>query len=358
MRAFELAKNGLGMTYPNPMVGCVVVCDDRIIGEGWHRKAGGPHAEVNAINSVREKHLLPKSDVYVSLEPCSHFGKTPPCSDLLIAKKVKRVIVGGIDPFDKVKGKGIKRLESAGVEVVKLFMPAEAFDVNKRFFTYHLLKRPYVFLKFAESADGFMDIKRNIQDLESAQVNWISNPYSKQVAHKLRANEAAILVGKNTVKNDNPALSTRLWFGDNPLRVLVDRELSLNSRLKILNDGIPTLILTSDLQKGSLHLKDFIDYARLDRDGSLVNQILNELYRRGVQSLIVEGGAQVLQQFIDTNLWDELFRFQGQRVFGQGVYSPKFEGNDFFEVFLGEDKFSKFYPNSRMAYNTYLKTQE
>ncbi len=358
MRAFELAKNGLGMTYPNPMVGCVIVCKDRIIGEGWHREAGGPHAEVNAIHSVKEKHLLSESDVYVSLEPCSHFGKTPPCSDLLIAKKVKRVIVGGIDPFDKVKGKGIKRLENAGVEVVRLFMPAEAFDVNKRFFTYHLLKRPYVFLKFAESADGYMDIARNIQDLESAQVNWISNSYSKQVAHKLRANESAILVGKNTINNDNPSLTTRLWFGDNPLRVVVDKDLNLDSRLKILSDGTPTLVLTSDLQKANLHLRDFIDYARLDRDRSLVNQILNELYRRGVQSLIVEGGAQVLQQFIDNNLWDELFLFQGQRVFGQGIYSPKFEGENFFKRSLNKDKFFKFYPILREAYCAYLKTQE
>lgn len=358
MRALELAKNGLGMTYPNPMVGCVVVHEDRIIGEGWHRNAGGPHAEVNAINSVREKHLLPESDVYVSLEPCSHFGKTPPCSDLLIAHKVKRVVVGGIDPFDKVKGKGIEKLERAGVEVVKLFLSSETFDVNKRFFTYHLLKRPYVFLKFAESGDGFMDINRNVTDLESAQINWISNSYSKQVAHKLRANEASILVGKNTIKNDNPSLSTRHWYGDNPLRVIVDKELRLDSRLKIFSDGIPSLVLTSNIQEEEVHLKEFIDYARLGQEGSLVEQILSELYRRGIQSLIVEGGAEVLRQFIDSGLWDELFRFQGQRVFGQGVSSPKFEGHEFSQVFLGQDTFSKFYPNNREAYETYKKTQE
>ena len=218
-RCIELAKNGLGATYPNPLVGSVIVYKNKIIGEGWHQKAGAPHAEVNAINSVKDESLLNKSTIYVSLEPCSHFGKTPPCSDLIIAKGIKKVIIGTVDPFAEVAGRGIKKLMEAGCEVQVGILEKECQDLNKRFFTFHQKKRPYIILKWAQTTDGFIAPK--VQ--EKREPVWITNQYSKQLVHKWRSEEQAILVGTNTAIADNPKLNTRLWNGKNPVRVVIDK---------------------------------------------------------------------------------------------------------------------------------------
>ena len=226
LRCLQLAKNGLGSTYPNPMVGSVIVYEDRIIGEGWHQQAGQPHAEVNAVNSVNDQSLLDKATIYVSLEPCSHFGKTPPCSDLIIAKGIKKVVIGTVDPFAEVAGRGIKKLIDAGCEVLVGVLEQECQQLNKRFFTFHQKKRPYIILKWAESLDGF--IAPEAKSRSSREPVWITNSYSKQLVHKWRAEEQSILVGTKTVEADNPSLTTRDWSGKSPTRIVLDRELKIS----------------------------------------------------------------------------------------------------------------------------------
>ncbi|MDO4782791.1 MAG: bifunctional diaminohydroxyphosphoribosylaminopyrimidine deaminase/5-amino-6-(5-phosphoribosylamino)uracil reductase RibD [Capnocytophaga felis] len=331
-RCIRLANNGLGSTYPNPMVGCVITCEGKIIGEGWHRKSGEPHAEVNAINSVKNKVLLTKSTIYVSLEPCSHFGKTPPCSDLIIRHKIPKVIIGTTDPFAKVCGNGIKRLKEAGCEVIVGVLEEKCQELNKRFFTFHQRKRPYIFLKWAETRDGFMapEIRNEIAP------QWITNLYSRQYVHKMRSQEQAILVGTNTVLHDNPKLDTRDWLGQNPLRVIIDRNLKTPRTFSVWNDEQPTLFLFSGKTENQLFTNTCFE--KIDFSENLPQQVCNILYKKNIQSLIVEGGNSVLQQFINDNLWDEAFVFVGNISFESGLKSPDFQKRTLEQVTeFGED---------------------
>lgn len=288
-RCLQLASLGLGDVQPNPMVGAVIVKDGQIIGEGYHHKYGGPHAEVNAIDSVKDKELLKKSTIYVNLEPCSHFGKTPPCADLIIRMGIPKVVVGTVDYHDKVNGHGIAKLQDAGIEVVTGVCEAECVELNKRFFTYHRQHRPYVILKWAETADGFMDIDRSTNPTDSY---WITNPALKVVVHKWRSEEDAILVGYNTMVNDKPQLTTRLYPGKDPQRYLMQRG---NEQVAPL----PCILTPSN-----------------------VEECLQIMYDNRVQSVIVEGGRKTLDLFLASGLWDEARILVGNQRWGKGLPVP------------------------------------
>ena len=336
-RCIELAKNGLGATYPNPLVGSVIVHNDSIIGEGWHQKAGAPHAEVNAVNSVKDESLLKKSTIYVSLEPCSHFGKTPPCSDLIIVKGIKKVVIGTVDPFAEVAGRGIKKLMEAGCEVQVGVLEQECQDLNKRFFTFHQKKRPYIILKWAQTADVFIAPK--IQ--EKREPVWITNQYSKQLVHEWRSEEQSILVGTNTEIADNPKLNTRLWKGENPVRVVIDKDLKIPQESALFDGTIKTIVLTENVKSsGSNNLV----FEKVNFQQNLPLQICEILYRHNLQSVIIEGGAKTLQTFIDNNLWDEARVFTGISEFHKGVKAPEFSGKMFSKTTLERDTL-KFYKN-------------
>lgn len=313
LRCFELAILGLGKVAPNPMVGAVIVYNNEIIGEGYHQKYGEAHAEVNAVNSVKDQSLLSKSTIYVSLEPCAHFGKTPPCADLLVKHQCKKVVISCIDTFSEVAGKGVQRLKDAGIEVVTGVLESEGRELNKRFFTFHEQKRPFVILKWAQTKDGFID---KIRQTGEFGINWITGPETKKEVHKWRSQEPAILVGKNTVINDNPSLTVRENKGKNPLRIVIDPKATLPKTLNIFNDDAPTIIFNTvtNLSSGTNN------YIQLS-DLSCTN-ILSVLYELKVQSVIVEGGAITLQQFLDANLWDEARIFTGKPEFTCGVIAP------------------------------------
>lgn len=315
-RCLQLAKNGLGTTYPNPLVGAVVVLNNSIIGEGWHQKAGEGHAEVNAINNVSNKELLKDASIYVSLEPCSHFGKTPPCSDLIIASGIKKVIIGSVDPFAKVAGRGIKKLLDAGCEVIVGVLEEQCRVLNKRFFTFHTQQRPYIILKWAETSDGY--IAPDPETRNSQEPVWITTTVSRQLVHKWRSEEMGILAGTKTVEADNPSLTTRDWAGSSPTRIVIDKSLRLNNSLSIYDGKQPTLIITEKSAKDT----DNIYYRKADFTQELPQQIAQILYSEGIQSGIIEGGAKTLQSFIDANLWDEARVFKGYAVFKSGIAAP------------------------------------
>lgn len=315
-RCIELAKNGLGTTYPNPMVGSVIVHNDVIIGEGWHKKAGEPHAEVNAINSVKDKSLLQKATIYVSLEPCSHFGKTPPCCDLIIKNKIPNVIIGSVDPNIKVAGNGIKKLIEAGANVTVGVLETECYDLNKRFFTFHQKKRPYIILKWAETKDGFI---APIEKLEQKPV-WITNPYSRQLVHKWRTEEQSILVGTQTVIDDNPKLNARDWYGNNPIRLVIDQNNRITKDSHIFDNQTKTIIFSKI--KTEIAEENTI-FEVIDFEQNIAQQIIVILYKYQIQSVIIEGGKQTLQTFIDANLWDEARIFIGNSRFNIGTKAPK-----------------------------------
>lgn len=315
-RCIELAKNGLGTTYPNPLVGSVIVYNNEIIGEGWHQKAGEPHAEVNAIHSVKDKSLLAKATIYVSLEPCSHFGKTPPCCDLIIANDIPNVVIGTIDPFAKVAGNGIKKLLEAGKKVTIGILENECNELNKRFFTFHTKKRPYIILKWAESQDRFLaPISKQKQE-----PIWITNEFSRQLVHKWRSEEQAILVGTNTVLEDNPTLTVRDWIGKNPVRIVLDRGGKISEIFAVKNKKTKTIVLT---EQENLTSTENLIYENCIFDIHVVYSIADILYKNNIQSVIIEGGKQTLQSFIDANLWDEARVFNGDISFNQGVKAPK-----------------------------------
>lgn len=313
-RCIQLAKNGLGTTYPNPLVGSVVVYNNKIIGEGWHRKSGEPHAEVNAINSVKDKSLLTKSTIYVSLEPCSHFGKTPPCCDLIIKHKISNVVVGTIDPNSKVAGNGIKRLIDNGVNVIVGVLEKECNELNKRFFTFHQKKRPYIILKWAESQDGFIAPLTK----DKKEPVWISNQFSRQLVHKWRSEEQAILVGTNTVLDDNPKLDVRDWRGENPIRIILDRTGKISNAFFVKDEKTKTIIITEE----KLTLSENCIYENAIFDNKLTRTIANILYNYGIQSIIIEGGKKTLQSFIEDNFWDEARVFIGNIHFKNGLKAP------------------------------------
>ncbi len=341
LRCIQLAKNGLGTTYPNPLVGSVIVYNGRIIGEGWHHKSGLGHAEVNAISSVEDKDLLKDATIYVSLEPCSHHGKTPPCADLIIASGIKKVVIGSRDPNPKVAGKGIQKLVGDGCDVITGVLEKECDGLNRRFFTFHQKKRPYIFLKWAESADGFMAPLASKRASKKEPI-WISNEYSRQFVHKMRTTEQAILAGTTTVELDNPALTARDWSGTNPLRVVIDRLLKLPEEVSVLDREVKTIIIT---EKEKIY-KNNLFYEKIDFSEDVASQICTILYRYQIQSLIVEGGMKTLQTFIDEKLWDEALIFKGNVNFGNGIAAPKFQGSQFSEEKIKEDTLQQFKNNS------------
>lgn len=309
-RALELAEWGLGRVSPNPMVGCVVVLEEQIIGEGFHEYYGGPHAEPNALSRIDNPELLANATVYVTLEPCAHFGKTPPCADLLVSKKVKQVVIAARDSNPLVGGKGIEKLQSAGIAVVTGVLEKEARWQNRRFFTAMEKKRPYIILKWAQTLDGF--IARTNYDSK-----WISNPLSRQLVHRWRAEEDAILVATKTAHYDNPRLNVRDWTGKNPIRVVIDKERKLAKDLHLFDQTQPTIcynLLQSEEREN-------LQFVQLEKDFSL-EQLLTDLQHRKVQSLIVEGGSQLLHQFILHGLWDEARVFTGNTRFNQGIPAP------------------------------------
>ena len=315
-RCLDLAAQGLGSVSPNPMVGAVLVHSGRIIGEGYHEQYGRAHAEVRCINNVKEqdKTLIKESTLYVSLEPCAHHGKTPPCADLIIANEIKHVIVGSADPNPIVAGRGITKLRDAGVKVTEHILEQECDFLNRRFITFHTHHRPYIILKWAQSADGFFAP-------DGHQQHWLTNGYSRKLLHRWRTEEDAILVGTNTALIDDPQLTARLWEGRNPVRILIDIDLRVPASSRIFDDEAMTIVyngLKEGLENGTI-------YVRVIREG-LLHQITSDLYDRRVQSIIIEGGAYTLGQFIAAGLWDEARIFTSLTLLHSGIPAPSVEG--------------------------------
>lgn len=313
-RCLKLAQLGAGNVAPNPMVGAVLVYEDRIIGEGWHQQYGQAHAEVNCIGSVLEdeKNLINKSTLYVSLEPCSHFGKTPPCVDLIIKKQIPKVVIGCRDSYKEVNGKGIEKLKAAGIEIITGVLENEAKELNKRFFTFHEKQRPFIILKWAQSSN------RKIANADHSRV-FISNDYSNRLVHKWRSEEAAIMVGTNTALYDNPSLTNRLWSGNSPVRIVIDKELKIPAQHQLINDGVRTIIFNTIKNDDAANLF----YRKIETSGSLLQQMMNPLFEMNIQSVLVEGGAKLLQSFIDESLWDEArIITNNELVINEGIASP------------------------------------
>ena len=315
-RCIQLAMNGLGSVSPNPMVGAVIVCDDKIIGEGYHRKCGEAHAEVNAINSVKDQSLLKRSTIYVSLEPCSHYGKTPPCADLIIEKKIPRIVIGCQDPFAKVAGQGIKKLQMADREVTVGVLEDECRWLIRTFITAHTKQRPYITLKWAESSDGFIDLIRT-----KGKAAKLSSELTSMLVHKRRAEIDGIMVGTRTALLDNPSLTVRNWFGKNPIRIVVDRELKISKENPMLSGNEKTIVFTSLSKPYDDSLNN--EYITIDFNDNPLQQILYILYKKGIHSLMVEGGSALLQSFIDQNLWDEAFVEKASIKLIEGVKAPQ-----------------------------------
>lgn len=322
-RCIQIAKNGLGTSFPNPMVGSVIVHADQIIGEGHTSAYGGNHAEVNAIDSVKDKALLKDSTIYVTLEPCSHHGKTPPCADLIVKHQIPNVVIGTIDVHAKVAGKGIERLKNAGCNVTVGVLEKECLEHHKRFFTFHDKKRPYIILKWAETTDGFLAPNPSSREVQAAV--WITNTYSRQLVHKWRSEEQAILVGTNTVLADNPSLTTRDWKGNSPVRIVIDRSGKISEGYSVLDGSVKTVVLIEKKEKGKKGIDNLI-YEEMDFDSETASQICGALYKHNILSVIIEGGSQTLQTFIDAELWDEARVFTGTVSFGSGVMPPDFKG--------------------------------
>ena len=335
-RCIELASDGIGRTYPNPLVGCVIVHNNIIIGEGSHQKYGFNHAEVNAINSVINHNLLKESTLYVNLEPCNHYGKTPPCTKLIIDKGIKNIIIGSKDPNNLVKGGGISNLISNGCNVESGVMENECDELNKRFFTFHNHKRPYIILKWAESKDGYISPEKSNRN--SKEIFWISNEKSKKMSHYFRSQEHSILVGVQTVIDDDPELTTRLVDGNNPLRIILDPNNRIPSNSRVLSSESDTIIFS---KTKNLELKkdnEVIDKFDLD-------SILESLYKRGIQSIIVEGGAYTIQRFIDENKWDCIRIFKSDKNLNKGLVAPKYIVNESEYKMIGSDKYYEIFKN-------------
>lgn len=335
-RCLELAQNGLGTTYPNPLVGCVIVYKDRIIGQGWHHHAGGPHAEVVAINSVEDKSLLKESTLFVSLEPCSHFGKTPPCADLIISTGIREVVICNTDPNPLVAGRGIEKLKNAGIWVVVGVLESEGREINRRFFANQEKKRPYVILKWAQTADGFLSPANR----ESNNPVWITSSLSRQLVHKWRTEEHSILVGTQTVADDNPQLTAREWQGNQPIRIVIDKSGRLSKDSYIFDNQSKTIAIHGMSQP---NFPVGVLPERIDFD-NMPKQILEVLNRHGIASVIVEGGQKTLQSFIDAGLWDEARVFVGQKVFGSGTSSPQIVGRLLSKELIDQDELLVYRP--------------
>ncbi|MEO9004999.1 MAG: bifunctional diaminohydroxyphosphoribosylaminopyrimidine deaminase/5-amino-6-(5-phosphoribosylamino)uracil reductase RibD, partial [Ginsengibacter sp.] len=309
--------SGMGYVAPNPMVGALLVYEQKVIGEGFHKKYGESHAEVNCIKSVNaeNKSLIERSTMYVSLEPCSHYGKTPPCADLILENKINRVVIGCKDINEKVSGRGIRKLQEAGVNVVTGILEKECVELNKRFFTFHQKKRSYVILKWAQTAD------RKIGSENEKRV-FISSEYSNRLVHKWRSEEAAIMVGTHTAIKDNPSLTTRLWRGKNPMRIVIDKNLKLPLTLNLFDAESSTIVVNTIKDSSEKNIR----YIKID-DGNLLDQMLKQLYESEVQSILVEGGTKTLQSFIDKGFWDEARIITNEKMsLGKGIDSPKLKG--------------------------------
>jgi diaminohydroxyphosphoribosylaminopyrimidine deaminase/5-amino-6-(5-phosphoribosylamino)uracil reductase len=328
-RCLQIAKNGIGTTRPNPSVGALIVYNNKILGEGFTSPYGGNHAEVNAINSVKDKQLLKQATIYVTLEPCAHFGKTPPCADLIVRHQFKNVVIGCIDSNSLVAGKGIGRLKNAGINVVVGVLEDACKEHHKQFFTVQNKKRPYIILKWAQTNDGFVapETKK-----ENSPV-WISNEFSQQFVHRLRSKEHAILVGTNTVILDNPKLNVRSWSGESPIRVLLDRALRVSKNYTVLDESIKTIILT---EKNKESGKNLI-FEQIDFSENVAAQICQVLHKHKIQSIIIEGGTQTLQTFIDANLWDEANVFIGETNFDKGLKAPVLSSKKTSELYIKND---------------------
>lgn len=333
LRCTELARLGIGRVSPNPMVGAVIVYEGRIIGEGYHEQFGGPHAEVNAINNVLEKvpnaeSILKKSTLYVNLEPCAHFGKTPPCANLIIRYGLPEVVIGCRDPFEDVDGKGIERLREAGINVIVNILQAECEELNKRFFTRVNKQRPYIILKWAQTSNGFFAPKNGTQ-------KWISSPLAKTLVHKWRSEEDSVLVGKNTAKIDNPQLTVREWAGRNPKRMIIDRNLELSKDLHLFDQTVETIVFNAKKTEVDGNIK----YLELENfDEYLPQLICYQLYLMDIQSVIIEGGSKTLQLFINAGLWDEARIFTAPVIWGDGIKAPHVIGNITAQMEVGTDK--------------------
>jgi len=340
-RCLELAVMGMGNVSPNPMVGCVIVYEDKIIGEGYHQKIGEAHAEVNAIHDVFAKYgdnapnLLKQATAYVTLEPCSHFGKTPPCADLLIRHQLKKVVVGNTDPFESVNGRGIAKLRDAGIEVITGVLNEQCEFVNRRFFTRIKAQRPYFILKWAQTANGYFAPNDTSQQ-------WISGPEAKILTHQWRSEEDAILVGKNTVLADNPQLNTREVQGKNPIRIVIDRNLVISGDFHIFNDAAKTIIF-NEVKTEVVNNIHFIQME--DMHFYLPQKIAYQLYLMDIQSVIIEGGANILQQFIVSNLWDEARVFTSKTTWENGIKAPEIKGTVIEQITVGNDELKIYKPN-------------
>lgn len=335
-RALQLASSGLGSVAPNPMVGAVIVYKGKIIGEGFHQYYGGHHAEVNAVKSVQDKSKLKDSTLYVNLEPCNHTGLTPPCTNLILENKIPRVVIGQPDPHSLVGGRGIERLKANGVDTITGVLEKESRELNRRFNTFHENSRPYIILKWAMTADGFVDIIRKSSD--PIGPNWITDEYCRRIVHKWRSEESAILAGTLTALKDNPKLNVRSWTGNNPLRIVLDRRLILPEYLHLMDGSIPTIVYSSAEKEG----RENLDYVKMEFDDNILESILADLHKRNIQSVIIEGGPKLLTSFIEKGLWDEARVFTGPMKFGNGVKAPRFDfipleklktGNSQLEVF-------------------------
>ena len=332
-RCLDLAMNGLGQVAPNPMVGCVIVHQQSVIGEGYHKYAGEAHAEVNAIASVANKELLRESVLYVNLEPCAHYGKTPPCTSLILDMDIPKVVIGTQDPFPEVSGKGIDILSEAGLDVTDGVLFEECRHLNRRFFTFHEKKRPYIILKWAQTSDGYIDILRHPE--AANRPTWITSERLRLLVHKWRAEEPAIMTGTNTALLDNPHLNIRDWHGKQPVRIILDRSCRLPASLNIFDNSQQTIIFNA-LKDDSKGLNQWI---RIPFDDSVLLHIMNTLYNMNIQSVFVEGGRQLLQSFIDQNLWDEARVFIGQQTFGNGCPAPVINKLSPSTINLGDEYF-------------------
>ncbi|HKR05613.1 MAG TPA: bifunctional diaminohydroxyphosphoribosylaminopyrimidine deaminase/5-amino-6-(5-phosphoribosylamino)uracil reductase RibD [Bacteroidia bacterium] len=340
-RCLQLAEKGLGYSAPNPIVGCVIVHNSKIIGEGYHAKYGSHHAEVNAVNSVKDKSLLSKSILYVTLEPCSHFGKTPPCTDLIIKYKIPEVIIGNKDPFEKVNGSGIKKLKDAGIKIMMGILEKECRFMNRRFFVFQEQKRPYIILKWAQSKDGFIapDKKSFVKtQTMTEKIHRVSNEYSHLLVHKWRSEEAAIMVGTNTARSDNPRLTVRNLKGKNPVRVVIDKNLMLNSALHLFDKKTRTLVYTSKNKDSSNNL----EFVKINFGEDVLKQVTDHLYEQHIQSVIVEGGTILLRAFIENNLWDEARIFSSDSLLNSGVIAPEISGKILYTRKIEKDTLTVF----------------
>lgn len=341
-RCLDIAKLGDRRVAPNPMVGCVIVNKGKIIGEGYHQIYGGPHAEVNAIRSVTDKSSLKSSTLYVNLEPCAHYGKTPPCANLIIENGIRHVVIGTIDPYAEVAGKGIEKMEKAGIKVEVDILSQSCLELNRRFFTFHKEKRPYIFLKWAQTADGFVDTDRKQNEL--GQPTWITNEMARIAVHKQRSTESAIFIGTNTAIKDNPALTLRDWYGKQPLRIVSDRNLRLPGNLILFNKEKAPFVIAPAAYTD----KRQIELIKANDQTNTIDELLAFLFEKQILSIIVEGGPTMQQSFIDRNLWDEAHVYTGQLCFGSGIKAPLFNNSPI--------RFDRFYNSELKIYRNKKST--